>query len=149
MQLQTCRRHPSAGHFLATCSGCAQELYDIEQANRAKAEALLTAKVGQALGFRNGWKPNTYLGETATRITAWTQVELNAVFERVGGTVTTRQVQRSACGGDATWAATEITVTVDLPGIGRVEIVTDWDEETGGHDLPVMRAVPDADLIAA
>jgi hypothetical protein len=39
MRLQTCRRHPSAGRFLATCSGCTQELYDIEQANRARAAA--------------------------------------------------------------------------------------------------------------
>jgi hypothetical protein len=149
MQFQTCRRHPSAGRFLATCSGCAQELYDIEQANRAEAEALLVAKVGQALGFRSGWKPNTYLGETATRITAWTQVELNTVFERVGGTVTTRQVERSTSDGSATWTATEITLTVHLPGIASVEVSTDWDEETGGRDLPVMRAVPDANLIAA
>jgi len=36
---QTCRRHPHAGRFLATCSGCAQELYDIEQRNRALAAA--------------------------------------------------------------------------------------------------------------
>lgn len=39
MRLQTCTRHPNAGPFLATCSGCTQELYDIEQANRARAEA--------------------------------------------------------------------------------------------------------------
>jgi hypothetical protein len=39
MRLQTCRRHPNAGPFLATCSGCTQELYDIEQANRARAAA--------------------------------------------------------------------------------------------------------------
>jgi hypothetical protein len=115
----------------------------------AKPERELGAKVGQALGFAHGWKPDAYLGETATHITMWTQVELNTVYERVGGTVTTRQVVRSACDGDATWAATEITLTVNLPGIGYIEIVTDWDEETGGHDLPVMRAVPDADLIAA
>lgn len=39
MQTQTCRRHPKAGRFLRTCSGCAQELYDIEARNRAEAEA--------------------------------------------------------------------------------------------------------------
>jgi hypothetical protein len=36
--LQTCRRHPHAGPFMATCSGCAQDLYDIAAANRAAAE---------------------------------------------------------------------------------------------------------------
>jgi hypothetical protein len=112
-------------------------------------ERELAATVGRALGFRYGWKPRPEHGETATHISMWTQLELNDVYERVGGTVTTRQVQRSACGGDATWAATEITVTVDLPDIGRVEIFADWDEDTGGRDLPVMRAVPDAELIAA
>ncbi|WP_081241701.1 MULTISPECIES: hypothetical protein [Streptomyces] len=39
MRLQTCRRHPNAGPFMNTCSGCAQELYDIEQRNRAIAAA--------------------------------------------------------------------------------------------------------------
>jgi hypothetical protein len=28
MKLQTCRRHPRAGRFLATCSGCTQEIHD-------------------------------------------------------------------------------------------------------------------------
>ena len=149
MRLQICRRHPSAGRFLAACSGCAQELYDIEQANRARAEAERVAKVGQALGFRSGWKPNVHLGETATRITRWTQRELNDVFERVGGTVTTRQVQRSTSDGSATWNATEITLTTEIPGVGYIEIVTDWDEETGGRDLPLMQAIPDATLIAS
>lgn len=39
MRLQTCHRHPTAGRFMRTCSGCTQELFDIEQANRAKATA--------------------------------------------------------------------------------------------------------------
>lgn len=149
MRLQTCRRHPNAGRFMATCPGCAQELYDIEQANRARAEAERVAAVGQAFGFRRGWKPNAHLGETATHITAWTQHELNTVFERVGGTVTTRQVERTACDGDATWTATEITLTVEVPGIGPVTVSTDWDEESGGRSLPVMQAIPDAVLISA
>lgn len=38
--MQTCRRHPEAGRFMATCSGCARELYDIEARNRAEAEAV-------------------------------------------------------------------------------------------------------------
>jgi len=123
-------------------------IYRIEHALAAE-ERELAAKVGQALGFRRGWKPDAYLGETVTHITAWTQHELNTVFERVGGTVTTRQVERTACDGDATWTATEITLTTEVPGVGYVEVVTDWDEESGGRDLPVMRAIPDAVLVSA
>ena len=123
-------------------------MYRIEQA-LAASERERIAKVGRALGFRPGWRPRTYLGETATYINEWTQRELNDRFERVGGTVTTRQVERSASDGDATWAATEINLTTDVPGVGYVEIVTDWDEETGGRDLPLMQAIPDAELIAS
>lgn len=147
--MQTCRRHPQAGRFLAECSGCKQELFDIEQRSRAAAEAARIAKVGQALGFNAGWKPNPYLGETATHLTMWTQRELNTVFERAGGTVTTRQAARSTSDGSATWIATEITLTVIVPGVGPVHLVTDWDEETGGRDLPVMQTIADAELIAA
>ena len=147
MHFQTCRRHPQAGRFLATCSGCAQELYDIQQANRARAEAERVAKVGQALGSRTGWKPNASLGETATSLTTWSQHELNTVYERVGGTVTTRTVERT-CSTGSTWKATEITLTVQVDGVGPVTVSTDWDEESGGRDLPLMRAIPDAVLIA-
>ncbi|NUS83675.1 MAG: hypothetical protein HOY75_13245 [Streptomyces sp.] len=106
------------------------------------------ARVGQALGLRIGWKPNAHLGDTATRITMWTQHELNDVFERVGGTVTTRTVQRASSDGESTWDATEITLTTEVPGVGYVEVVTDWDEESGGRDLAVMQSVADVDLIA-
>lgn len=37
--MQTCRRHPTAGRFVATCPGCAQDLYDREARNRAEAQA--------------------------------------------------------------------------------------------------------------
>lgn len=148
MRTQTCRRHPTAGRFLANCPGCAQELYDIEQANRARAEAVLSAKVRTALGLP-GYPAAEGDGETARRVGMWSQYELNALYERVGGTVTTRTVQRYACGSRSTWAATEITVTVELPGVGTVEVFTDWYEEYGGRELPLMRAIPDAELISA
>lgn len=149
MRLQTCRRHPSAGRFMATCSGCAQELYDIEQRNRKAAEDKTIAAVRAALGLADYWRPRADLGETATRVSMWSQRELNAVYESVGGTVTTRQVRRSTFGGESTWTATEITLTVHLPGTGSVKVFTDWDEETGGRDLPLMRAISDAALIPA
>ncbi|MFJ6566617.1 hypothetical protein ACIQNU_04305 [Streptomyces sp. NPDC091292] len=106
------------------------------------------AAVRQALGFRYGWTPAPHLGETPTYITAWTQHELNDMYEQVGGIVTTRIVERSPYGCDTTWKATEITLTVDVPGVGYVEIVTDWDEDSGGRDLPIMQVIPDAILIA-
>lgn len=99
----------------------------------------LASKVRIALGLHRSWVPKPEFGETATRVSMWSQLELNAVFERVGGTVTSRKVQRT--GSADTWTATEITVTVTLPGIGRVEAFTDWDEDHGGHGLPVMRAI--------
>lgn len=131
---------------MTSCSGCAQELYDIEQANRARAEAALSAKVRASLGLP-GYPPAEGDGETARRVEMWDQHMLNAVYERVGGTVTTRAVQRT--GSCTTWEATEITITVNLPGIGIVEVFTDWDEESGGRDLPLMQAIPDATLASA
>lgn len=146
MNLQTCRRHPNAGRFMATCSGCAQELHDIEQANRARAEGERIAKVNRALGFSAHSMPQPHLGETATSLTMWSQHELNTLYERVGGTVTARIVERT-CSTGSTWQATEITVTVYVDGVGPVTVSTDWDEESGGRDLPLMQAIPDATLI--
>ncbi|MFE7780349.1 hypothetical protein [Streptomyces nigrescens] len=37
--MQTCRRHPEAGRFMATCPGCARDLHDIDARNRAEAAA--------------------------------------------------------------------------------------------------------------
>lgn len=106
-----------------------------------KPDAATVEKVRAAFGFRNGWKPNAHLGETATYLTAWSQIELNEIYERVGGTVTTRQVQRSTSDGSATWTATEITLTVAVPGVGPVEVVTDIeDDPEHGYrtDVPVV-----------
>jgi len=100
----------------------------------------LTRRVHTALGMPY-WQPRPWLDETETRTVLWSQLELNTLYERVGGTVTTHTVQRTTHGGESTWQATEITVTVDLPGIGTVALVTDWDEETGGHDLPLLQAI--------
>lgn len=107
----------------------------------------LTRRVCTALGLRYG-KPRPEEDETETRLLVWSQDELNDLYERVGGTGSARIVERVLCVGDPTYLAIEITVTVDLPGIGAVEIVTDWDEESGGRDLPLMQAIPDAILIA-
>ncbi|MHC5259890.1 hypothetical protein ACYSUO_18590 [Streptomyces sp. UC4497] len=118
---------------------------DTKTTSEAPSRAALVAR---ALGFPRGWTPNEHLGETLHFITAWTQHELNAIYVRAGGTVTTRLVSRSTSDGSRTWPATEITLTVPVPNIGDVQIVTDWDEPSGGTDLPIMRHIPAAELIA-
>ncbi|MEU0847704.1 hypothetical protein ABZ387_07015 [Streptomyces flaveolus] len=104
-------------------------------------DAATIGKVRATLGLSAGWKPRPHLGETATYLTVWSQVELNALFEQVGGTVTTRQVERSTHGGESAWTATEITLTVGVPDVGPVEIVTDIeDDPEHGYrtDIPVV-----------
>ncbi|MEZ7005608.1 hypothetical protein [Streptomyces sp. AD55] len=112
----------------------------------AHAEADRVAKVNKALGFSTHSIPSPFLGETATSLTMWSQHELNTVYERVGGAITTRTVQRTSHSGESTWDAIEITLTVQVPGVGPVKVSTDWDEESGGHDLPLVRglALPEA-----
>ena len=103
----------------------------------------LARRVRDALGLRH-WKPNADHGETETRLILWSQLELNDLYERVGGTVTSRQVER--IGSDGTvWAEEEIIVTVDVPGVGPVEAVTDWCEDLAKYgprdELPLTRAL--------
>jgi hypothetical protein len=98
-------------------------------------------KVRVALGYQRGWKPDPYIGETATYLTVWSQIELNALFERVGGRVSTRQVERRTHDGQSTWTATEITLTVDVPDVGPVQVVTDIeDDPEHGYrtDVPIV-----------
>ncbi|MBQ0827686.1 hypothetical protein [Streptomyces tagetis] len=104
-----------------------------------RAQADTTARVRAHLGYHPAWTPRAHLGETSRRIQAWDQRELNALHERLGGEVTAREVTRTA--GRTTWTATEITLTVDVPGVGPVTVSTDWDEESGGHDLPLARGL--------
>ncbi|MFE2563066.1 hypothetical protein [Streptomyces mirabilis] len=103
----------------------------------------LIARVRTALGLTH-WRPNADHGETETRLVLWSQLELNDLYERVGGTVTSQQVARSSSDG-ATWTAEEITVTVDVPGLGPIEAVTDWYEDFAKHgsrdELPLTRAL--------
>lgn len=103
----------------------------------------LARRVRDALGLRH-WKPNADHGETETRLILWSQLELNDLYLRVGGTVTSRQVERVASDG-VTWTAEEITVTVDVPGVGPVQASTEWCsdlEKYGSRDtLPLARAL--------
>ena len=103
----------------------------------------LIARVRTALGLSR-WRPNREHGETETRLAMWSQLELNDLYERVGGTVTSQHVERTSSDG-TTWTAEEITVAIDLPGIGRVEATTDWYEDYAKHgerdELPLMRVL--------
>jgi hypothetical protein len=106
-----------------------------------KPDPTTVETVSAALGYPADWQPRPHLGETATYLTVWSQIELNALFERVGGTLTTRQVERTTSDGSTTWTATEITLTVDVDGAGPVEVVTDIeDDPEHGYrtDLPVV-----------
>jgi hypothetical protein len=119
-----------------------QAMHRIEHALDAPQREL-AAKVGAALGFRGGCQPREDLGETATRHIVWSQMELNDVFLRVGGTATSRQVDRSTSDGSATWTAEEITLTVHVDGVGPVEVVTDIeDDPEHGYrtDVPIVAA---------
>jgi hypothetical protein len=106
-----------------------------------KPDPAVVAKVRATLGYSTSWQPDAHLGETATYLTVWSQHELNDLYLRVGGTVTLRQVERSTSDGSSTWTATEITLTIEVPGVGPVEIVTDVeDDPEHGYrtDLPVV-----------
>jgi hypothetical protein len=104
----------------------------------------LVARVRAELGL-SCWRPNADHGETETRIVMWSQLELNDLYERVGGAVTSRPVVRTASDG-STWTDEEITVTVDVPGVGPVEATTDWCEDLAKygarHELPLTRTLP-------
>ncbi|WP_158706634.1 hypothetical protein [Streptomyces alboviridis] len=104
-------------------------------------QAQTTDRVRTHLGYSPYWMPRPDLGETATTLIVWDQHELNALYERVGGTVTTRQAVRSIDDGHTTWPATEITLTVHVPDVGPVTVSTDWDEEIVSHDLPLARGL--------
>lgn len=131
----------SAGFPTAPLTALAVEaLHSLELALTVPDPAVV-AKVGAALGFPAGWRPDRLLGETATYLTVWSQHELNDLYLRVGGAVSTRQVERSTSDGSGTWTATEITLTVEVPGVGSVGIVTDVeDDPEHGYrtDLPVV-----------
>ncbi|MEU4051266.1 hypothetical protein AB0F09_18965 [Streptomyces olivaceus] len=111
-----------------------------------RAQADTAAKVAKHLGWRH-WTPRTHAGETPTRVNAWDQHELSDLYERHGGLVTSQQVTRSVTNGRTTYEATEITLTIQVPDVGDVQIVTDWDEPAGGHDLPLMQVLAIAPYI--
>jgi hypothetical protein len=138
----TCSAGHDGGHAYASLPFCRDDAKAHAATCRgASVDVAKLVKVLAALGLPSTWRPRAYLGETATYLTVWSQLELNDLFEQVGGTVSTRQVERSTSDGSATWTATEITLTVDVADVGPVEIVTDIeDDPEHGYrtDLPVV-----------
>lgn len=138
----TCSAGHDGGHAYGSLPFCRDDAKaHAETCRGASVDVAKLAKVLAALGVPSTWRPRAYLGETATYLMVWSQVDLNEIFERVGGTVTTRQVERSTSDGEATWTATEITLTVEVPDVGPVEIVTDIeDDPEHGYrtDVPVV-----------
>lgn len=133
--LQTCRRHPAAGRFMATCSGCAQELHDIQERNRRNN---IAADIRHALGLTRTVLDDD---ETPARVSVYDIRTLDDVYTRVGGTVTVRPYSVKV--GDEMLYAIEVTITTVLPGIGKVQAFTDWDTELEPHGwtLPVIRSI--------
>jgi hypothetical protein len=122
-------------------ASAAKMLARLERAFAPTPDPAVVEKVRTALGYKAGWKPDPYLGETATYLTVWSQMELNDLFLRVGGDVSTCLVERSTSDGASTWTVTEITLTVHVDGVGPVEIVTDIeDDPEHGYrvDVPVV-----------
>ncbi|MGW4759556.1 hypothetical protein [Streptomyces chartreusis] len=100
--------------------------------------------VRSALALSPYWTPRAEFDETQTRASVWSQLELNDVYERIGGTVTSRHVERTDSDG-IPWTATEITLTTDVPGVGTVETFTDLYDGPAEYgyrdDLPVLLAL--------
>ncbi|MCX5239776.1 hypothetical protein OG824_31705 [Streptomyces prunicolor] len=114
----------------------------IEPPPPAVPDEQLLAKVRAALGFAHGWTPIPELGESLTRVLIWSQLELNDLYERLGGAVAVRPVQRPL--SDGVVAAEEVTLTVVVEGVGPVEVFTDWCEDLAKYgprdQLPLMCA---------
>lgn len=138
----TCSAGHDGGHAYASLPFCRDDAKAHATTCRgASMDLAVVAKVNTALGVPSTWRPRAYLGETATYLTVWSQMELNDLLLRVGGDVSTRQVERSTSDGSATWTATEITLTVQVPDVGPVEIVTDIEDDPAhGYrtDVPVI-----------
>lgn len=78
-------------------------------------------EICEALGLSTAvsFRPRLELGESPTRLLAWDVTGLRDIYARTGGTVTCKQAENAA-------HTVELTLTVDVAGIGPVEVATDW-----------------------
>jgi hypothetical protein len=106
------------------------------------ATTTLAAKVRTALGLPHFPAPRPEYDETDARVLVWSIRELEDVYARTGGTVTAREREYTLY-GDITYPAIEVTVTVDLEGLGPVQVFTDWEPaaEVHGLGLSVVQAI--------
>lgn len=124
--MQTCRRHPSAGRFMRTCPGCAQELHDLRYGTRTP-DAATAARARTALDLPTA-SVRPELGETATRIIVWSLRELDEIALRHPGRISRSQVTRTLSDGTA-YETVQVTLAVRHDDfINPIEVVTDWDE---------------------
>jgi hypothetical protein len=127
MHFQTCRRHPQAGRFLATCPSCAQELHNL-QYGTPKPDPRTAARARAAIGLP-GAPAREWLGETATRIAVWSLRELDTIAARHPGRITRRQVTRTLSDG-STFETIEVTYAVrHRDFVNPIQIFTDWDDD--------------------
>ncbi|MFJ6540547.1 hypothetical protein ACIQMP_07865 [Streptomyces sp. NPDC091385] len=109
--------------------------------NPDPAPALALATVRAALGFSTDWTPRTDIGESATHVILWSQLELNDLYERLGrpGPVALRLAEPVD-----SLPVLELAFTVLVDGVGPVEASAEWCPTLGGHDTPLLRAATSA-----
>ncbi|MFD7093372.1 hypothetical protein [Streptomyces xanthophaeus] len=105
---------------------------------RDSARTLLGQRARTALGFR-ATDIASHLGETALHISVWSPRELQDIYDRRGGTITSRIVDEAR--SDGTFAElTRVTLTVRIPTLGTITAACDWDHNDPDEDA--MRQVP-------
>ncbi|MEW2164383.1 hypothetical protein AB0912_15525 [Streptomyces sp. NPDC007084] len=86
------------------------------------------AAIGEALGIPNisAHAPRPELGETPTRLVVWDVLGLRDIHATAGGAISLLQTERTGPDG-ITQVVIELTLTVDVEGVGPVEAVADWE----------------------
>ncbi|MGW1938980.1 hypothetical protein [Streptomyces goshikiensis] len=110
---------------------------------RDSARTLLGERARRALGLR--WtRIDHHLGETALHLSIWSPRELQAIYDRRGGTITGRTILET-CGDGTVAELTRVTLTVRVPGLGTITAATDWDhndpDETDMRQVPIIRGL--------
>ena len=75
--MQTCRRHPNTGPFMATCPGCAQELHDLQTRNQAHATARAALNL---IGMTNAKILTVHATETTLTIATHNPTSLTSQY---------------------------------------------------------------------
>nr|WSX48873.1 hypothetical protein OG409_07885 [Streptomyces sp. NBC_00974] len=105
---------------------------------RDSAHTLLGERARRALGL-HVTKISTHLGETALHVNVWSPRELQDIYDRRGGTITSRVIEETTSDGTVV-PLTRVTLTVRIPSLGTITASTDWDHNDPDEDA--MRQVP-------